>query len=102
LYASPRSGNLEGFAIIPTLETNNWCFITDDNNDNSEAIVWYRQFQPSEDVDVDSLLDGWELWQFGTITQTVGSADSDLDGMINADEYTADTDPTDGTSFFLL
>ena len=101
-YTGPRSGNLEGFAILPTMETNNWCFITDDNNASSEAIVWYRQFQPSDDADSDSLPDGWELWHFGTITQTVGSTDSDLDGMINADEYIADTNPTDSDSFFAL
>jgi len=99
-HTGPRSGNLEGFACVPTEETNNWCFVTDDNNLNSEAIVWYRQFEPSEDVDGDTLPDGWELWSFGTTTQTVGSADSDLDGWINADEYIADTDPTNSTSFF--
>ncbi len=60
-YEGPRTGNLEGFAIVPTTETNNWCFVTDDDNLNGEAVVWYRQFQPSEDVDADSLPDGWEL-----------------------------------------
>jgi len=50
-YRGPRSGNLEGFACAPTRETNNWCFIVDDNNLNTEAIVWYRQFEPSEDYE---------------------------------------------------
>lgn len=99
-YTGPRSGNLEGFACVPTQETNNWCFITDDDNQNSEAIMWYRQFEPSEDVDADGLPDGWELWHFGTTTQTVGSADSDLDGWNNTDEYVADTDPASDSSFF--
>jgi len=99
-YTGPRSGNLEGFACTPTEETNNWCFVADDNNLNTEAIVWYRQFEPSADVDSDDLPDGWELWSFGTITQTVGSADSDMDGWSNTDEYIADTDPTNSSSFF--
>jgi hypothetical protein len=99
-YTGPRSGNLEGFACVPTQETNNWCFVTDDDNQNSEAIMWYRQFDPSEDVDADDLPDAWELWQFGTTTQTVGSADSDLDGWSNGQEYVADTNPTNSGSFF--
>ncbi len=47
-YTGPRKGNLEGFALTPTSEPNNWCFITDDNNSNGEAITWYRQFKPME------------------------------------------------------
>lgn len=49
-YVGPRAGNLEGFAMLPTPETNNWCFITDDDNLNHEALVWYRQFDPPEDT----------------------------------------------------
>jgi hypothetical protein len=99
-YAGPRAGNLEGFALIPTPETSNGCFLTDDDNAGGEAIMWYRQFQPTEDSDGDSLPDGWELWNFGTTTQTVGAVDSDLDGMTNAQEYIADTDPVNNASFF--
>lgn len=99
-YTGPRSGNLEGFACVPTQATNNWCFITDDDNLNTEAIVWYRQFNPSEDVDADGLPDGWELYCFGTITQTVGTVDSDLDGLSNSHEYVADSDPTNNASYF--
>ena len=53
-YIGPRAGNLEGFALVPTPDTNNWCFITDDNNSKGEAIMWYRQFQPSADKAADS------------------------------------------------
>lgn len=101
-YAGPRAGNLEGFALAPTQDTNNWCFITDDDNVGGEAVMWYRQFEPSEDTDADSLPDGWELWHFGTTTQTVGSADSDLEGMSNADECAAGTDPTNPLSVFSI
>lgn len=99
-YAGPRAGNLEGFALVPTPGTDDWCFVTDDDNSNSEAVMWYRQFRPSEDMDGDSLNDGWELRHFGTTTQTTGSADSDLDGMNNVSEYIADTDPTNSASVF--
>lgn len=99
-YEGPRSGNLEGFACVPTVETNHWCFITDDNNDSDEAIVWYRAFEPDEDTDADELPDGWELRHFGTATQTVGSADSDGDDWNNKSEYIADTAPTSSVSFF--
>ncbi len=99
-YTGPRTGNLEGFALVPTPETNKWCFVTDDDNANGEAVMWYRQFQPAGDTDADGLPDGWELRHFGTTTQTVGTADSDRDGVSNVHEYTADTNPTNGASFF--
>jgi len=99
-YTGPRSGNLEGFALLPTGATNDWCFVTDDNNLNDEAVMWYRAFRPSEDTDHDDLPDGWELLHFGSTTQTVGAADSDLDGSPNTDEYIADTSPTNEASRF--
>lgn len=101
-YDGPRSGNLEGFALAPTPETNNWCFITDDDNYSGQAVTWYQAFEPTEDADSDSLLDGWELWYFGTTTQTTGSVDSDLDRMNNSNECTAGTDPTSATSVFAI
>jgi hypothetical protein len=45
-YEGPRTGNLEGFALVPTPETDNWCFVTDDSNTNDEAVMWYRHFRP--------------------------------------------------------
>jgi hypothetical protein len=101
-YVGPRSGNLEGFAMTPTPDTNSWCFITDDNNANGEAIVWYRRFEPSEDADADSLPDGWELWHFGSLSVTTGAADTDSDKMSNADEYAAGTDPTNALSVLAI
>ena len=101
-YVGPRTGNLEGFALTPTTGTNHWCFLTDDDNLSGEAILWFRQFLPTEDTDGDSLSDDWELQYWGTTTYTTGSADSDLDGMTNAQEQTAGTDPNDATSVFRL
>ena len=99
-YVGPRTGNLEGFAVVPSAATNaaGGCILTDDDNQDQEAVTWYRQFQPSDDVDADGLSDGVELWHFGTVTQTVGSADSDGDRLSNADEIAAGTDPTNSAS----
>jgi WD40 repeat protein len=99
-YNGPRTGNLEGFAVVPSAATNDsgGCIVTDDDNQNGEAVVWYRQFQPIADTDADGLADSVELWHFGTTTQTVGSADYDLDGLANADEIIAGTDPTNDAS----
>ncbi len=101
-YVGPRTGNLEGFAVTPTTGTNHWCFLTDDDNLDGQAILWFRQFLPAEDTDGDALSDDWELRYFGTTTYTVGSADPDRDGMINAEEQIAGTDPTDAASVFAL
>ena len=99
-YVGPRTGNLEGFAVVPSAATHDGggCILTDDDNQNQEAVTWYRQFLPSDDVDADGLSDGVELWHFGTVTQTVGSADSDFDRLSNADEIAAGTDPTNSAS----
>jgi len=101
-YLGPRSGNLEGFALAPTTGTDHWCFVTDDDNQKGEAILWFRQFLPAVDTDADSLSDDWELEYWGTTARTTGSADSDSDGMSNSDEQIAGTDPTDAASVFKL
>ena len=99
-YVGPRTGNLEGFAVVPSAATNDsgGCILTDDDNQDQEAVTWYRQFQPSDDVDADGLSDGLELWHFGSVTQTVGTADSDGDRLSNAAEIAAGTDPTNSAS----
>ena len=103
-YAGPRDGNLEGFAIVPNSATNTagGCIVTDDDNTDREAVMWYRQFQPAADADADGLTDGWELWHFGTVTQTTGTADSDTDRVDNASEQVAGTEPTNAASVLAL
>ena len=52
------------------------------------------------DYDFDALDDNWEIQNWGSITVTGGTNDWDDDGVNNRDEYTADTQPTNETSFF--
>ncbi|MHC4198432.1 MAG: PKD domain-containing protein [Planctomycetota bacterium] len=47
----------------------------------------------SDDDDEDGLPNDWELIWFGTNTAAVASADSDVDGLANLDEYRHGTDP---------
>lgn len=99
-YVGPRTGNLEGFTLLPSSPTNHTggCLLTDDDNLNGEAIMWYQHFQPDPDTDADGMTDGFELWHFGSTTQTVGTADDDSDGLSNADEEVAGTQPTNESS----
>lgn len=97
-YTGPRAGNLEGFALVSTPETNDWCLITDDNNDSGEGVVLYRQFRPIEDTDNDGLTDDWELRHFGSTATTDGHADTDADGHTDLQEFRAGTDPTNALS----
>jgi hypothetical protein len=75
-YVGPRTGNLEGFALVPSAATNDsgGCIVTDDDNLNREAVMWYRQFQPADAADADGLPDGIELWHSGSVIQTVDVA----------------------------
>ena len=52
------------------------------------------------DYDFDELDDNWEIQNWGSITVTSGTNDWDNDRVNNRDEYTADTQPTNETSFF--
>lgn len=54
----------------------------------------------TDDTDADGMLDSWELTHFSSLTQA--NPDWDDDGKNNLAEYIADTDPTDGSSFFRL
>lgn len=57
-----------------------------------------RRGDPGPDGDDDGLPDGWELENFGNSTNQTSSSDPDGDGYTNAEEYEANTDPTNSTS----
>jgi hypothetical protein len=97
-YVGPRTGNLEGFGVVSTPQTDDWCMVTDDSNANSEGVVLYRQFRPSEDTDADGLADDWELRYFGTTAAVDGTADTDGDGHTDLQEFVAGTNPTNALS----
>lgn len=65
----------------------------------SYALAWHV-LTSAGDEDLDGLLDSWEVQYFGGITNAVPADDSDEDGMNNAHEYVAGTDPTDAGSLF--
>lgn len=54
------------------------------------------------DSNADGLPDWWETRYFGGRTNADPGADNDGDHAINHDEYGANTDPTNGASFFAL
>lgn len=102
-YTGPRStGNLEGFALVSTPETNDWCLMTDDSNYNDEGVALYQQFRPLEDTDNDGLSDDWELRYFGSTATCDGNADPDGDGASNLNEFRAGTSPTNALSLLLM
>jgi fibronectin type 3 domain-containing protein len=51
-------------------------------------------FAAMVDSDSDGLADGWELTYFATLADCNPSDDPDSDGLTNAEEYAASTDPT--------
>ncbi|MBC2592659.1 hypothetical protein H5P28_00135 [Ruficoccus amylovorans] len=71
-----------------------YAVVSDD--DGFETISSTITVNFSEDGDGDGLPDGWENdYLLGTGVSNGGSADTDLDGYTDAEELTADSDPTD-------
>lgn len=53
----------------------------------------------TSDGDGDGMPGDWEFRHFGGPTNAVAGADADIDGFSNAQEYIADTDPTNALSY---
>ena len=66
------------------------------NNFNSFTEVAVNRATPV-DVDSDGLPDGWEMFYFTNLTQTV-SGDPDGDSLFNGQEFLRGTDPTQPNS----
>jgi len=47
-FFGPKSGNLEGIAVVPTVTKKSCCLIVDDDNQNGAALMLFRQFNPAK------------------------------------------------------
>jgi hypothetical protein len=93
-YEGPRvdlsTGRLNGYVYSANA---GWISLS-----NSFAFVQTDSIQPGPDLDGDGIPDNWELQFAGNLTTLNGVGDSDGDGISNAQEYLADTNPLDPSS----
>jgi hypothetical protein len=94
-YGEPRidllTGNLSGYAWGANV---GWISLA-----NSQAFVRTDTLGAGPDTDADGIPDAWEYQTAGDLAQlTNGGADWDHDGVTDADEALADTDPLDSGS----
>jgi hypothetical protein len=70
---------------------------------NAQAFVQTDSLAPGPNADADGLPDDWEL-KYASDLGTIGGGtnDSDGDGMLDVDEYAADTDPLDPGEFLAI
>lgn len=61
----------------------------------------YGSVVDPEDNDADGMVDGWEQDNFGSLTNEA-SGDVDADGMLNVEEFIAQTQPTNANSQFIV
>ena len=60
-------------------------------------------FSPTNsDQDADGMADGWEILHRFAVGSADGNLDADADGVPNASEYVADTDPRDASDYFSI
>lgn len=68
-------------------------------NDATVKVITVSYYPPT-DTDNDSLLDEWEIQNFGSLSVANGTTDTDGDGVLDRDEYLRGTNPnsvdTDG------
>lgn len=76
--------------------------IVDYDGPLSGGTQWYSLLISGNavDLDTDGMDDAWEVAYFGSTTGALASADSDLDGLNNLNEYISGTDPKDADSVF--
>jgi len=101
-FFAPRRSNIEGCAMVPASDADNWCLLTDDTNKDGAALMLFGNFNHSTDLDGDSLPDAWEIAHLSSTTVSDGLIDSDGDHFVDAHEYVAETSPTDPTSMLAL
>lgn len=62
------------------------------------ALMWFKQFNHTNDLDGDRMADAWELSYLASTTNPDGSADNDHDNFCDLNEYLAGTVPTNPAS----
>lgn len=67
--------------------------VTDSSGQSATATVTITVYDAAADTDSDGLADGWEWLYFGDLSQS-GTDDFDGDGLSNAQEFAAGSDPT--------
>jgi hypothetical protein len=89
------SGVLSGFAYGANI---GWISLS-----NQQSFVQIDEMAPGPDVDADGVPDYWEL-KYATALGSVlgGTSDSDGDGVLDVDEYGADTDPLNSNEFLRI
>ncbi len=75
--------------------------IAGDYNNQADIFAFSVPLVPSPDTDQDGLADAWEMAQFTDLSHD-GSADSDLDGRTDREEYVAGTLPLNPASQFVV
>jgi len=68
----------------------------------SEGYVKTATLHAGPDSDSDGIPDAWELGYTNLLTGLSGSGDADGDGVSDADEYRADTNPTDADDLLII
>jgi len=66
---------------------------------NAFAFVQTDTIRPGTDTDHDGISDAWELSHVHNLMDFTGTSDSDGDGVLDREEYMADTDPLDDQDF---
>ena len=89
------SGVLSGFAYAANI---GWISLS-----NQHAFVQTDEMAPGPDTDADGVPDAWER-KYAPVLGSIsgGTGDSDGDGVLDIDEYVADTDPLNSNEFLSI
>ena len=89
-----KTGRLNGFAYSANC---GWISLS-----NAFAFVQTDTIATGADTDGDGIADAWERQKFGNLTTANTSSNSDGDPATDLQEYLADTNPTDATSYLRI
>ena len=88
------TGNLSGYAYGANI---GWISLS-----NAFASVQTDILSYGPDSDSDGIPDAWEYQTTGTLTNLANGGDADNDNVPDQDEFTADTDPLNGSSHLAI